>query len=463
MPRKRAVTVEKTPEGGGVTVTVAPETEPAAETATDEQKVADAEIKALESENPRGAHVVLWRVSKLTGHKSRIGKFAIGIVDGDWVTEQFGGGKFLGQKFRPRKGGGFEYAGSLDFDIDETLFPPKIPAWAPAAQQPPATGPVSNANGTPAGAGTTLLESQLVSLFTMQQQAFKESTEAARADRQMQNTMLQAWLERMAQGSKPSIDWGALLPTLAPLAVKMLTERRDPVEIARELTETIAKANARQPEPPSALTDALALMDRIETRVRRNGVPAADASDDSWLGFLKTATPEVIALVKETISTRADLARRGINPANGQPANGAAPGAPPGQPSLPPPAPAPTAYIPPEAIAAQAGVTPSVVSGPVTDPMRPLWAPFLEPYVGEFLEYAKKGKDPKACADLLLTRLELNDQLDAAAQLIDSSAFGEQFVKAFPAFGPYAVWLEMMLQAGREDLSQSDDEEPEGE
>jgi hypothetical protein len=448
MPRKRAVTVEKTPEGGGVTVTVAPETETVAETATDEQKVADAEIKALESENPRGAHVVLWRVSKLTGHKSRIGKFAIGIVDGDWVTEQFGGGKFLGQKFRPRKGGGFEYAGSLDFDIDETLFPPKIPAWAPGAAKP-ATGPVSNGDGSAPGrlGGGDLIEAGILQLF-----------QASQGMQQMQTQMMMAFIEKMSHTpERKETD-------LMPLIVALIEKRKDPMEIARELYETTAKATARAPEPPSAMLEAMSLYDRIEARVRRHapGTPAADPTDDSIFGFLKSTAPDLLRLYEKQLDVRADLVRRGLVPATGQPANGAAPAAPNGQPSLPPAAPAPTMYVPPEAVAAAAGVTPSaVVTGPVTDPSMPIWAPFLKPFVGEFLDYAKRGKDPKACADLLLTRLELNDQLEMAAPLIDDSTFGAQFVKAFPEFQPYAVWVEMMLQAGREDLSQTDEGEDE--
>jgi hypothetical protein len=447
MPRKRAVKVGSVPDGGGVTVTVTPETEPHPEIPSDEQKAADAELATLETENPRGSHVVLWRVHRMTGQKSRLGKFTTNIVDGDWVADQFGGGKFTGQKFRPKKSGGFEYAGVIEFDIDEALFPPKVPSWAPGAAKP-ATGPVSNGDGTAAGVrvgGADLIEAGILQLF-----------QASQGMQQMQTQMMMAFIEKMSHTpERKETD-------LMPLIVALIEKRKDPMEIARELFETTSKANARAPEPPSAMVDALALMDRFEARARRNAGAAADPADDTWLGYLKTATPEVVGLFKEFLSTRADLARRGIDPATGLPVNGAGAvaGAPAAPPSLPPPAPAPTAYMPPEAVAAAAGVTPSVVvSGPVTDPSMPFWAPFLKPFVAEFLDYAKRGKDPKACADLLLTRLELNDQLELAAPLIDDSTFGAQFVKAFPEFQPYAVWVEMMLQAGREDLSQSDDGE----
>jgi hypothetical protein len=440
MPRKRAVKVGSVPDGGGVTVTVAPETEAQSEIPSDEQKAADAELATLETENPRGSHVVLWRVHRMTGQKSRLGKFTTNIVDGDWVADQFGGGKFTGQKFRPKKSGGFEYAGAIEFDIDETLFPPKVPSWAPGAAKP-ATGLVSNGDGSPPGrvGGADLIEAGILQLF-----------QASQGMQQMQTQMMMAFIEKMSHTpERKETD-------LMPLIVALIEKRKDPMEIARELYETTAKATARAPEPPSAMLEAMSLYDRIEARVRRHapGTPAADPTDDSIFGFLKATAPDLLRLYEKQLDVRADLVRRGLAPATGQPANGAVPAAN-GQPTLPPPPPAPTMYVPPEAVAsAAAGVT-----GPVTDPSMPIWAPFLKPFVGEFLDYAKRGKDPKACADLLLTRLELNDQLEVAAPLIDDSTFGAQFVKAFPEFQPYAVWVEMMLQAGREDLSQSEDGE----
>ncbi len=443
MPRKRAVSVGSTPSGGGVTVTVEPETQNETETPSDEQKIADAELLALDSGNPRGAHVVLWRVHRMTGHKTRMGKFTAGIVDGDWVTDQFGGGKFTGQRFRPRKGGGFEYAGSIDFDIDETLYPPKIPAWAPGAAKTAELTVVPSGDGATRLGGGDLIEAGILQLF-----------QASQGMQQMQTQMMMAFIEKMSHApERKETD-------LMPLLIALMEKRRDPMEIARELYETTAKATARAPEPPSAMTEALALVDRIEARVRRQAPgAAAEPADDSAFGFLKAATPDLIRLYEKQLDVRAELVRRGISPATGMPPG---PGAPPpanGQPSLAPPAPAPTAYMPPEAVAAAAGVTPSIVTGPVTDPSMPLWAPFLKPFVAEFLDYARRGKDPKACADLLLTRLELNDQLEAAAPLIDDSTFGAQFVKAFPEFSPYAVWVELMLQAGREDLAESDADE----
>jgi hypothetical protein len=462
MPRKRAVKVGSVPDGGGVTVTVAPESQPENVVSSAEAESTDEIEQATETE-PTRAEARIHRIDELNGTKLYVGVVSPSLVSHRWIMQTLGGGKYP-VSFWKVKGAtrNLVYDKTIIYEIDPTI-PRKVPPWARVAEDEAMSGPVTN--GTPSGSGASLLESQLVSLFTMQQQAFKESTEAARADRQMQNTMLQAWLERMAAGSKPSIDWAALLPTLGPLVIKMITERRDPVEIARELTETIAKANARQPEPPSALTDALALMDRIENRVRRNtsAAPAADPADDSIFGFLKSTAPDLLRLYEKQLDVRADLVRRGLVPATGAPPSGAAPPAN-GQPSLPPAAPAPTMYVPPEAVASAAGVTPSaVVTSPVTDPSMPIWAPFLKPFVGEFLDYAKRGKDPKACADLLLTRLELNDQLEVAAPLIDDSTFGAQFVKAFPEFSPYAVWVEMMLQAGREDLSQTDDDGRENE
>jgi hypothetical protein len=404
----------------------------------------------MDEANPRAAYVILWRANRRTGQKSRIGKFDANTVDGDWVTEEFGGGKFYGQKYAPSKHGGFQYKGSVTFDIDETVYPPKLPSWSPAAAKA-ATTPAPNGDGKSAGrlGGGDLIEAGILQLF-----------QASQGMQQMQTQMMMAFIEKMSHTpERKETD-------LMPLIVALIEKRKDPMEIARELYETTAKATARAPEPPSAMLEAMSLYDRIEARVRRHapGTPAADPTDDSIFGFLKATAPDLLRLYEKQLDVRADLVRRGLAPATGQPANGAAPGAPNGQPSLPPPPPAPTMYVPPEAVASAAGVTPAaVVTGPVTDPSMPIWAPFLKPFVGEFLDYAKRGKDPKACADLLLTRLELNDQLEVAAPLIDDSTFGAQFVKAFPEFQPYAVWVEMMLQAGREDLSQTDEGEDESE
>jgi hypothetical protein len=448
MPRKRAVTVGKTPNGGGVRIDVTPEPSPEPQPTpdTDEQRSADEDFEQADIEGSRAPFILLYRVNRRTGQRSRLGKFDPQIVDGDWVTEQFGGGKYFGKKMVPSASGGFEYAGgkngkkgTVNFDIDEMVYPPKG-APPPA----PATGPISAPPGRVGGAD--LIEAGILQLF-----------QASQGMQQMQTQMMMAFIEKMSHTpERKETD-------LMPLLVALLEKRRDPMEIARELYETTAKATARAPEPPSAMLEAMSLYDRIEARVRRSSPSAstaAEPTDDSIFGFLKSTAPDLLRLYEKQLDVRADLVRRGLMPATGAPP-GTPPAAPTGQPTLAPPAPAPTMYVPPEAVAAQAGVTPSsppVVSGPVTDPSMPFWAPFLKPFVGEFLDYAKKGKDPKACADLLLTRLELNDQLEMAAPLIDDSTFGEQFVRAFPGFAPYAVWVEMMLQAGREDLSQSDDD-----
>ena len=73
----------------------------------------------------------------------------------------------------------------------------------------------------------------MLQLFQMQQQSFKESIEAQKADRQLQQTMLMGWLEKMG---RPSVDWEKLLP----FAVKVLfPEKKDPMEIARELQQKV--------------------------------------------------------------------------------------------------------------------------------------------------------------------------------------------------------------------------------
>lgn len=453
MPKARKRIADSVP-GASTTATATAETE---REPNAEEVIAEAELESVANESTRSAYIVLFRVNRNTGEKARLAKYRAGIVDGDFVTNEWGGGKYQGQKWKPKRTGGYEYAGSQDFDIPEDVYPPKVPEWLKrqldaekAKNGQPVTGPVTN--GAPPS-GMSMLDAQMLRLFELQQQSFKESVETARADRQLQQTMLMGWLEKMA---RPSIEWDKVLPFAAKI---LFPEKKDAVEIARDLVDTMTKANARTPEPPSALADALKLIDSIENRVAKRNPGNGESTGDPWVDLVKSMAPDTLAVVKNLVEARMIEARRNA----GVPVAPAAAHAAPTQPALPP---APPAYVPPQVLVPSPD--PALITGPVTDPslgtdvVLPLWAPFVKPFVPELFSYAQRGKNPEQVADLLLSRLEVEDQLNAAATLLVKPGFADEWCMAFPEFMPYRGWVTALIANAKtqlEDDGGADDEQ----
>ena len=469
MPTKeRRERAKKRAQEGSVTFKVPVESPPETPPSAQEQE-ADAEIQAAHDTTPGRAEARIHRIDETTGKKLYLGPVSPSLISHRWLMQTLGGGTYLVVYFKPSgEDKRLAFAGQEQFDIDPSI-PRKTPPWAMTASDTPLTGPVS----TPSTSHSSVVDSQLVSLFTMQQQSFRESIESARKDREMQNMMLQAWLERMANGSKPSTDWVELAKIFGPGVLKAMGDRRDPLEIARELTETITKATTRAPEPPSALTDALALMDRLDARFRRNNPAAAvtGEADDSLVGFLKTAFPEVLATFRETLAARrqaaAMTAGRAPGGANG---NGAAPDpsatarviSGPTMTAASPPTitPPPTASVP----LATPDQTTTPPTGPSADPMMPsvAWAPFVKQYIPALIQWADDNREPEIYAVVLLDAIDKEGRYDVAAPLLADPGFTAEFLKAFPearATPKRAEWFTDLFAAVREELKPDDAQE----
>lgn len=460
MPTKeRLAKARRAGQAGKTTVLqvqMPPESEPEPE-ATEEQRSADADLAALDGDNPRAPYVILYRVNRRTGQRSRVAKLDTSIVDGEFVTEEFGGGKFIGKKFRPGAKSGFEYDGTINFDIDETLYPPKVPSWLREAAAPASAIALNGAHGS------SFLDAQLMNLFTMQQQQHAAALEAQRAQQQAQleiqrqgNLMLQAFIERMAAQATTPAPAPPPPTDLMPIVTALLGTRTNPLELLAQLETIRAKTAA-----PTPAEGVIALLEKGMALGRNRNAPAAEATDEGWLGFLKTVTPEGLGLIKQLVAGRISVEEARARGAGVAPRNGTPPAATAtvSTPTLP--APTTTAASPPAIPSAAAPVPAAAASTPpAADPtMLPVWVPFVRPHLPQLIEWANDDVDPGVYSVVLLDRIRKAGHEAIARPLLESPTFAMDLLAAFPELQPRAEWFAELFQAVREELNPPEDEE----
>jgi hypothetical protein len=454
MPTKeRRERAKKRAQEGTVTFKVPVETPgatdaPASVPAQDAE--ATASIDALLDSLPAKSEARISRYHPEEGKYVYVGVTSPSVISQKWVMENLGGGRY---EIPLYKQGGEDrrlaYYKTITIDVD-TQIPRKIPPWArPAPTEAAiATGPVH------APGGSNIIDAGVLQLFTAMQQTS-----------QMQGQMMQAFIERMA--NQPQTDWVAVLAALGPVGaalLKMVTDRKDPAAIAAELLERFKPAR-QEPAPTGAVAEAFGLFDRflsIQNKLTPRGAAAAPAeTDDSLVGFLKTAFPEVLATFRETLAARRQAAAlaagRPPAPPNG---NGAAPGTP------TVPGPTMTAAAPPAIAAVTAAASPSASAPPAVppaaastpvDPNAPPWVPFVRPWIPHLVQWLAADYYPETVADLLLKAIDKEGRLQIAESMLIDVGFPAALLSYFPPLGPHAQALGEVFEAVREDLSPDDD------
>lgn len=407
---------------------------------------ADAEIDEMDDDAGTEAQARIKRIDPSTGQPNYLGWVTPSLVNHRWLMEVLGGGIFRVATYSPDPDDGrLKHRKTKTYRVDLSI-PPKTPPWAKVAAVE-ATPAAANVNGT-GGDRVSIIDAQMMNLFTMQQQQHAAALEAQRAQQQQQmemarqsTLMMQSFMERMATPAPPPpppID-------LMPLVTVLLTNRRDPVELLAELEAIRAKSAT-----PTSAEAMMALVEKgMAWGARRSGgaAPAAEsATDDGIIGLLKAATPEVVGLVKQVLTGRIALAQA---QANGQRAE-----APPSGPPVLGPTMRPAE--PPQIAAPSAPTAESDAAKQI--PGMPAWTPFVKPYVPELLQWATRDYDPATYATVLLNRIEDAGHLAIAEPVILDPAFPMALVTVFPELAPKAAWIGELFGAVREELTAPPDE-----
>ena len=400
---------------------------------------AEAELEAARDTLPARAEARIKRYHPEEGKDIYVGVTSPSVINHRWMMENLGGGHYTISLYK-QKGSDrrLSYDSRMTIDVD-TKIPRKVPPWAQATEPVAPAPAAAPANGT----HVSFLDAQVMSIFQMQQQQHAAALAAQQAQQQSQleiqrqgNMMLQAFIERMAAQAAPAPPPPP--PTdLMPLVTALLANRRDPVELLAELETIRAKSAA-----PTATDTMLSLFERgmaIGSRTRSAPVTAEPTSDNEWVGLIKSATPEVVGLVKQLLAGRIAVAQA--------------------QAQVRPPTVVPPPAGPPTGPTMRAADPPALASAPSApaeesaSDMMPAWKPFVKPHVPLLLAWAQKDYDPEVYATVLLNAIDEAGHMALAEPLLLNVAFPLELLAVFPDLQRHAQWFGELFAAVRAELT----------
>jgi hypothetical protein len=383
---------------------------------TSEERQAEAELAMVEDANPRSTYGILYRVDRRTGKRGWLGKVDLSLLTNDYIADECGGGKYIAILYKPNKTtGGFEYAGTKTFDIEDEI-PRRVPSW----HMRPRTGDGSlpAANGAAASERTpSMFETMALQMMTQQmnaQNAAQESSraqqqaaqEASRAQMQMQfemmraqgdaqraaadqqAKMMQVFMESMraSMSSQPKLT-DTLAPFL-PLIIEFIKQRKDPMEIVTALAPLFQQKN-----DPGTTAGMLALIERGMNIGERMSAPSGEPANgwDIAREALR-AVPEVASAIRANAQARPAAQPNAAPPGTAVVATSGVP-SPNGNGAPPAPLPAPM----PANGAAPASAPPAA------SPTEMLHA-LLKPIVPSLVQLADANADPEEQAEIFFGR-----------------------------------------------------------
>lgn len=326
------------------------------------------------------------------GKEHYCGQIDAKLVSPDYLQAQYGGGQYRVQLMGPMKGkGGKMRIGPLKqfrVDVDPSI-PTKNPQAATTAS--PVTGPVS---------GGTDMNSMM----------FLQVIETINATRKMETAAIERLLQ---QPQGPRVDWSPIIAaaiTAVPSILVALGQRKDPVELATKLMESM-----RPPEPAAGAVDQLGglldIMGKMGERMQRSA-PSEGRESSMW-DVIKEYAPVLQQL----------LVQRGASIHEGPP------------------------DVPPEGAPSQ-----QIASAPEPVKTLPPGLAYLSPLLPRLLADAQIGREADVCASYYLAEVPPG-HYSTLRSVLASPTLVSDLTTAVPEFLPYAVWVEELRSALLESLS----------
>lgn len=334
-------------------------------------------------------------------------------VDGEFIQENYGGGKYMVYFWGTRNDGTYGYlkGKGKEFVIDSSI------PFKGAGRR----GAVHNPDGSVALPAPTnaerLMDMGLLQIFKGMQD---QSAAMAQQNRDHSMAMLTV-LEKIAAPRESGVPalLAALVPLLTPL-LQGLLNRRDPVEIATEI------AKLREPAQKLGGLGELEVLFDVADRLSRMRNPGDD--EPTLAGVAKDNLPKILDLGARLMD------RRGTT----------APDA-----TAPPPAPVPAAPRVPVAAAtpplpattAPAASPPPAAAEPATPADE--WTP-VEPYMPYLVEFAETDTDPADAVTTILT-IAPPQLRGMIRRLVKQEHPADILTKRFPVLAPHREWVADLL------------------
>jgi hypothetical protein len=391
---------------GGSTAETQAETPPA--TAADEQIA-----NALESE-AQGAEAMIYRADPATGKEAFLDRVSAEMVTHDWIGKEYGGGKYRVQFRKPGpNGGAFVYGGQKRFEVDPNI-PPKAPRWARTA----ASGPIHNADGSPASKVDDVVSAGILAMINQMQD----------------NSRAQADFFRSVIGdsSRKGPDFleivKAATPLIAPL-LAMITQKReekDPLDVALKLLELRGEQKAATGAPTDVMKT---VRDVLEIREMFSGSGGGDGPDP-MIKLIETVAPQLIDTFKQAMALDAARAGQPIPPTPGAPSI-----------SRPVAVPSPTPALAP--VVPGSGATEQAASEGAPNGEAPVeaWKMLVGSRIPKILKLAELGKNPVLYAQL---EEDIIPEIfkPAAREFVEDDNFTDKIYAEYPALLQHKEWMD---------------------
>lgn len=349
-------------------------------------------------------------------------------VDGEFIQENYGGGKYMVYFWGTRGDGTYGYlkGKGKEFVIDSSI------PFKGAGRR----GAVHNADGTVALPAPTnaerLMDMGLLQIFKGMQD---QSAAMAQQNRDHSMAMLTV-LEKIAAPRDSGLPamLTALVPLLTPV-LQGLVNRKDPVEIATQI------AALREPAQKAGNLGELEAMFELADRIARMRNPGDE--EPSLAGVAKDNLPRILDLGARL------LERRGTAAPDATAQHEAAPAAP----RVPV-----AAHNPPlPATTAPAASPPPSAAEPSTPADE--WTP-VEPYVPYLVEFAVTDTDPADAVTTIIT-ISPPQLIGMIRRLVKQEHPADVLTKRFPILAPHRAWVtELLNEFHAEFFGGDDDDQP---
>jgi hypothetical protein len=401
---RQALVIDLPDNAGGSPAETQDETQ--AKSAADEQIA-----NALDAE-AQGAEAMIYRADPSTGKEAFLDRVSAELVSSEWIGKEYGGGKYRVQFRKPGPNGGQVYGGQKRFEVDPNI-PPKAPRWARTA----ASGPIHNADGSPASKVDDVVSAGILAMINQMQD----------------NSRAQADFFRSVIGdsSRKGPDFleivKAATPLIAPL-LAMITQKReekDPLDVALKLLELRGEQKAATGAPTDVMKT---VRDVLEIREMFSGSGGGDGPDP-MIKLIETVAPQLIDTFKQAMAL--DAARAGQS----MPTQGAAP------------TPAPVPRVAPPAPPTQADtvfLTTSDVAQPLTqsgEAQVEAWKMLVGSRIPKILKLAELGKNPVLYAQL---EEDIIPEIfkPAAREFVEDDNFTDKIYAEYPALLQHKEWMD---------------------
>lgn len=403
------------------------------------ERAADDVIDEVRDNRPRVPVAYIYRVD-VNGHENYLDRCAPQLVSAEYLADRYGGGEY---RVEFRKPGGPDgrklvYGGKESFTID-----PSIPQKNPRAA---ASGPISNADGSPVGGHhTDVISGAVLSLLQQAQQMGQTQMEAMRASTTAQMEAMRAIVESV---SKPRDNSAmvemlkVLVPSVVTLLTPMLTATRkegpDPMEMFNKMMDAV---KALQPAPAAAASGGSPI-DAVKTAIEmmkemREGLSSMEPGSNppDAVAVLAGQLPKMLDSVVQIMAAKAGGGGDMMTP--------------------PPPVPAQPAPV--------AGSLPAGVHPPAGDVQVPMTIRMMGSYVPRLVKLAQAGKDPALYAEVTVDNIPPN-MMGYLREFCLRETAVDEVLQAYPHLREFEEWSREFFDAVRTVvLGEDADDDEEGE